>query len=445
MTNNYSDKHGPSGRSAQWLRRFRETSVRIIKTSAHSPTQNLENQASLTRNFGRAAEQPSGVSGKGNTSGDPGRARIISFDLARGFTVLLMPMIHVVMLYSTIPVQQSLLGDILGFIAEGPGAQLFMLLMGVNFALKRSNNSPLLRRGAGGAVLQRTFYLLLAAYLLNIFKFIVPLGLLLLPENLLQELQIQNDFRAAQFFFLIGDILHFAAIAYLVLYVVTRSRYYPYIAILLAIAIVFLSPSIWDLKTGIAFVDQVLVLFNGHPPQTFFPVFPWLVYPLIGLTLGFLLKTNHTEYILRKTGIAGIAFMIISLSFPATTTITEWLSFYRTAPADTIFHIGFVLLWLCIFHWLNKKIKPNPFFTLLTFCSKNITAIYIIQWILICWCMAFTGYLQLGFWPTMAWMSGITVTTLITTWLLQLSKVPHRGFAKAAQHLSGTPGRDANT
>lgn len=421
MTNNYSDKHGPSGRSAQWLRRFRETSVRIIKTSAHSPTQNLENQASPTRNFARAAEQPSGVSGKGNTSGDPGRARIISFDLARGFTVLLMPMIHVVMLYSTIPVQQSLLGDILGFIAEGPGAQLFMLLMGVNFSLRKK--AKLSAATGGGcrqemtAVLQRTFYLLLAAYLLNFFKFIVPLGLVLLPENLLQELQIQNDFRAAQFFFLIGDILHFAAIAYLVLYVVTRSRYYPYIALLLAIAIVFLSPSIWDLKTGIAFVDQVLVLFNGHPPQTFFPVFPWLVYPLIGLTLGFLLKTNHTEYILRKTGIAGIAFIIISLSFPATTTITEWLSFYRTAPADTIFHLGFVLLWLSIFHWLSRKLKPNPIFQLLRFCSRHITAIYILQWILICWCLSITGYLQLDLTYSLIWMTGITIITLLITYI----------------------------
>ena len=67
--------------------------------------------------------------------------RIQSLDLARGFTVLFMPSVHVVMLYSQPQVQQSLLGDILAFIAEGPGAQLFMLLMGVSFTFSSRINT----------------------------------------------------------------------------------------------------------------------------------------------------------------------------------------------------------------------------------------------------------------------------------------------------------------
>jgi surface polysaccharide O-acyltransferase-like enzyme len=334
--------------------------------------------------------------------------RIQSFDLARGFTVLMMPMIHVVMLYSTIPVQQSLLGDILGFIAEGPGAQLFMLLMGISFTFSK--------RITKQYVLQRAFYLLIAAYLLNFFKFIVPLGLGLMPENLLAELGLKNDFTALNFFLLIGDILHFAAIAYLILFFITRTRYYPYISLVLAIAIMWLSPYVWDVKTNTVFVDQLIILFNGHPPQTFFPAFPWLVYPLMGLTLGYLLKYANQDYILKKTGISGIGIMVISFCFPATTTKTDWLPFYRTEPADTLFRLGFVLLWLAIFHWLYKKIPANPVSSLLTFCSKHITAIYIIQWILICWCMAFTGYLQLNFPQTICWMLAITIITLLLTY-----------------------------
>lgn len=353
-----------------------------------------------------------------------GGPRIQSFDLARGFTVLCMPMIHVVMLYSTIPVQQSLIGDILGFIAEGPGAQLFMLLMGVFFALQVK---PLSTATCGGGrqkesfgkglgpVFKRALLLFIAAYALNIFKFFVPLGLGLLPENLLAELQLKNNYTAIPFFLLIGDILHFAAIAYLILFFITRTRYYPYISFVLAIAIMCLSPYLWDQQTGIAAIDHVIVLFNGHPPQTFFPVFPWLVYPLIGLTLGYLLKHVNNNYLLQKMGISGLGIMIISFCFPATNTSqpTTYLPFYRTEPADTLFHLGFVLTWLSLFHWLQKKIPANPGFKLLTFCSKNITAIYIIQWILICWCMAFTGYLQLNMMQTICWMTGITTATLM--------------------------------
>lgn len=384
-------------------------------------TNNPTTQLSPDGYFTRAAKQPSGMAG---------RARIISFDLARGFTVLIMPSIHVCMFYSTIPVQQSLLGDILGFIAEGPGAQLFMLLMGVFFALQLK---PLSTAAGGGRqkkwfsqmtspVFKRALLLFIAAYALNILKFIIPLGLGLLPENLLMELQLKNDFTSVTFFLLIGDILHFAAIAYIILFILTRTRYYPYISLALAIAILFFSPYIWDVKTNIAFVDQLLNLFNGHPPQTFFPVFPWLVYPLIGLTLGYLLKQVNNNYLLKKTGISGIGIMIISFCFPDTSHLTtDYLPFYRTEPADTLFHVGFVLVWLSIFHWLSKKIPPNHLFRLITFCSKNITSIYIIQWILICWCMAFTGYLQLNMTQTICWMTGITSITLLLTHALKKS------------------------
>lgn len=333
--------------------------------------------------------------------------RIQSFDLARGFTVLCMPMIHVVMLYSTIPVQQSLLGYILGFIAEGPGAQLFMLLMGVSFTFSN--------RISKQYVFKRAFVLLFAAYGLNVFKFIVPLGLKLMPENLLAELQLQNDFKAVRFFLLIGDILHFAAIANLILFLVCKLKHYPYWSLIIAIAVIWLSPNVWDRKTGVVAIDQIITLFNGHPPQTFFPVFPWLVYPLCGLMIGYLLKQNNTGYVLKKAGIAGIAIMMISFCFPPTPPPKDWLPFYRAEPADTLFHLGFVLMWLAIFHWLSTKIPANPIFRLLSFCSRHITAIYIIQWVLICWCMAFTGYMQLNMIQTIGWMVAITLVTLLVT------------------------------
>ncbi len=346
--------------------------------------------------------------------------RIQSFDFARGFTVLMMPMIHVVILYSKPQVQQSLLGDMLGFIAEGPGAQLFMLLMGVSFTFSKRISTTY--------VFKRAFYLLVAAYLLNFFKFILPLKLGFIPENLLAELALKNDSRASLFFLLIGDILHFAGVAYLVLYLISRIKHYQYWSVLIAIAIIFLSPYIWDLKTGIPFVDQLVILFNGHPPQTFFPVFPWLVYPLVGLSLGYFIKQYNHNSFLKRTGIFGVALVVVSLGFPATTTVTSWLPFYRTEPADTIFHIGFVLIWIAIVHWISRKIKDNPFFRLLSFCSRNITVIYLVQWIMICWCLAFTGYLQLNFWPTIAWMIGITTVTLLLTYVIKGSNASSKSL-----------------
>ena len=55
--------------------------------------------------------------------------------------------VHTMLLFSKTAIQDSWLGYIFRFVAEGPGAQLFMLLMGISFALSSyKSNSVLLRR-----------------------------------------------------------------------------------------------------------------------------------------------------------------------------------------------------------------------------------------------------------------------------------------------------------
>lgn len=332
--------------------------------------------------------------------------RIPSLDLARGFTVFIMPSVHVLLLYGSPSTHQHFLGRIFVFLAEGPGATLFMLLMGVSFVLSSRINKR--------TVLERAFYLLLAAYQLNFFKFIIPLLAGTLPDNLLQELGLPNDPSSALFFFLLGDILHFASISLPILFLVYQLKHYAYWSVFIAIAIMLLSPYVWDVKTEFVFVDWLLQLTGGQPPTVFFPLFPWLVYPLIGMSLGYFLKHHEVHYILRKAGVVGTALLIFSLGLPTTT----GSSFYRTKYPDTLFHLGFVLLWLAIIYWLARKFKINLFSKLLMFCSKHITTIYIIQWVAIFWCLAFTGYQQLNLLPVICWMTGMTVFSLLFTYAL---------------------------
>lgn len=335
--------------------------------------------------------------------------RILHLDLARGFTVLIMPSVHVVMLYSNLSVQQSFLGDLLRFLAEGPGAQLFMLLMGVSVTLSRQLT--------GKQVLQRTFYLLVGAFALNLYKLVIPNELELLPPQLLHDLNLNSRADAGIFFLFMGDIFHFAAIGYPVVYLVYRLPHYRYWAALFAIAIMLLSPSIWDVKTEFNFVDRVLSYFNGQPPSVFFPAFPWLVYPLAGLCIG---KSVDSKTILP----IGSGAIIISLLFPKTIPVIGYPSHYRTMPADTLFHTGLVLVWLSLFRWVSRKFSPNPVFSLLSFCSKHISTIYIIQWLLIFWSLPLAGYLELGLAESLVWIAGVTLVTLTLTKLFQY--VPHR-------------------
>jgi uncharacterized membrane protein len=342
-----------------------------------------------------------------------GGLRIQSLDIARGFTVLIMPSIHVAMIYSNPNVQYSALGMILAFIAELPGAQLFMLIMGISFSLSSRINKKY--------VFQRAFYLLIAAYTLNILKFIIPLLFGWMPQNLLSELHLTDQRSSVIFFFLLGDILHFAAIAYLLLYFIYRLKNFQYWSLAFVIIITFISPAVWDSHTGIAAVDYTLQLIGGHPPNVFFPLFPWLVYPVAGLSLGYFLHRFDNKKIFVITGWIGTVICFITLLFPATPETTAWLPFYRTVPVDTFFHLGFVLVWISIINWLSRKISDNPFFKLLTFCSRNITSIYFIQWILVFWFIGFAGYQTIGFSQSVSWMILITAITLLLSWLLKFA------------------------
>ncbi|HUX84898.1 MAG TPA: heparan-alpha-glucosaminide N-acetyltransferase domain-containing protein, partial [Chitinophagaceae bacterium] len=92
--------------------------------------------------------------------------RIREIDFARGFTVLIMAPVHTVLVFGDIAVRQGTLGKILAFLAEGPGAPLFMMLMGISFTFSTHNKVlPSFRRA---------LQLLILAYLLNALKFLVP-------------------------------------------------------------------------------------------------------------------------------------------------------------------------------------------------------------------------------------------------------------------------------
>jgi len=329
--------------------------------------------------------------------------RIKPLDLARGFTVLMIAPIHTVMLYSKLEIRNTLLVNFLAFIAEWHGAQIFMLLMGISFTFSKKNSfKPLLERAT---------FILGAAYALNIFKFVIPHLFGWLPQTLLSELQIQNGSYGYLQLFLIGDILHFASIALIVLFIVHRLKNYQWIALAVAFIVCIASPFIWDIHCRYFLVDYFFQLIGGQSPHVFFPLFPWLVYPLIGLTIGYWFqKAKHQKvfWLLRDIG---WLMIIISLIIKYFLKENELSIFYRTNPFDTTLHIGVVFVALSIWDWISINVKQNHFFRLLTYLSEHITQVYIIQWVIICWLLPIFGYQTLSFIPS---VFCILLTTFLT-------------------------------
>jgi hypothetical protein len=333
--------------------------------------------------------------------------RIKSLDLARGFTVLLIAPIHCMLLYSQPVVRTTLVGQLFAFIAEGPGAPLFMVLMGVSFALKADHRFC--------DVLKKAALLLLAGYGLNLIKFVLPYEGGWMPVGLQRDLQAP-DRGGAWTLLGIGDILQFAGPALIVLYGVTRFRSYPCIAASLALSIAWMAPLVWDLHSRYSILNYILQLVAGQPPRTFFPVFSWLAYPLAGVTIGHLLRRDGPGCF-RPLGAWGLGLIAISIVFGLVYPNLPPTTFYRTYPVDTACHLGIVLLALYFWDQIYRCVKLNHFFRILRYSSRHITLIYLIQWVVISLLLPLIGYQTLG---APATASVIIVITLVVYFLSAL-------------------------
>jgi len=304
--------------------------------------------------------------------------------LARGFIVFIMPAVHSVWLYSSNDVKEGLLGMLLGFLAEGPGAQLFMFLMGVFIVLGRPKTTI--------QIMKRSLIIFLIGYVLNLFKLVIPYYAGWISLQFFTDNQFPVDAMLPLNLLLVGDILQFAAIAYLICSLINKARKPVVVIVILFLFVLILSPKAWEFSANNFVGTKILELFNGSPPYVFFPVFPWLVYPLLGLLGGKLIQRFRNRVVVVFFAIVG-SFAILGGYYLTLHEPFSWnQTFYRLGTGGTIMHSGLVLAWLALFLLIPEFTKDNFFFRLIKWLNKDITVIYLLQWIVIMWMLPAFGY-----------------------------------------------------
>jgi len=330
--------------------------------------------------------------------------RIHSLDLARGFTLLCMPAVHTFLLFGAPATLTSLPATTLALIAEGPGAQLFMLLMGVYIATGKHPTFP--------TMTTRSFRIAALGTTLNAARFLPLYFLGWLPTTMLPLFTSAGPHWLSML--LMGDILHFAALALPLLWMIRSFPAYPRIALTLAVLTAITAPLLWDAHSDHPFINYLLQLFTGKPPAVYFPLFPWLTYPLLGLFTGYHLKKSPHKTFLRG-GWYGLLATGIALLLTHTWLDIDPDGFYRTTALRTLFHAGIVYVTLYCWHLLSLYIPPNLFFLLLAWLSRHITLVYVIQWLLISWSLPLFGYAQLGLAATITVALLMTLLTILLT------------------------------
>lgn len=328
-------------------------------------------------------------------------------DLLKGFAVFLIVPVHIMETFIDYPGRESIFAKTLLFLGGPVAVPIFMIVMG--YFLAKSKKPPIKNALRGIKVFA-------VGLLLNIG----------LNFNLLWKIKYLGwQFNPLEYVFGI-DILYLAGLSIVfIASLKTIKKGQPLIAIVFVFLVLGLTEFMNEILT-ISERNYILPFIAGTYSWAYFPLFPWLAYPLIGFIffhweekiMLFLTK----QKIISGSILAGILALII-LFYKWGISITINLpEYYHHTFWYALWAIGIVILWVTFLRFLLNKFPKTVVANFLRWLGKNITVFYIIQWLII-------GNIATEIYQTQPiesyifWFSGIFAVTIFLTWLIEKTNI----------------------
>lgn len=296
------------------------------------------------------------------------KSRLFLPDVLKGTAVVLMIQVHIMELFATEEVVASFVGKVSLFFGGVPAAPLFMALMGY-FVAKSSRSLKI--------NLLRGLKLVGLGFLLNIS---MNAHLLI---KILNGTIILNPWP-----YLMGvDILFVAGLSIIVLSLVrlyAGRKLWPYA--LLALAGVAVHPYLPVYDGGLKWLHYLQAFFWGDAHWSYFPLFPWLLYP----TAGFMFFLLNEKYCLNDFSRKGLIYLVVAffvlVAIPLPFAIkmsTDLARYYHHDLWFALWAIGFLVFWTILLALLTRNNKKLFLFRYVRWVGKNVTVFYVIQWLII--------------------------------------------------------------
>lgn len=296
-------------------------------------------------------------------------------DWARAFAVIFMILVHVFLDGGIFDVEGTI-AVVVGYLGGPPAAPVFMFLMGISMVYSRKDTPALMaKRGVG---------LLIMAYALNIVRDT-------LPYVILREMGIEWCLSFTDSLLLL-DILQLAGLSFLLMALLKKCK--ASIPIMLAFTLVLqiagdLLACFTDFSESA--LRYVLGLFFYTFEYSCFPVMQWFIYPMLGYCFGYLLQRTMDKKRLYTymfmIGIGYGALTMCSLLVANVDIVSVFMSdaYYSPNLIHHAFYLIAVLIMLPICYSLSSVIKFRPVVSFVNMLSSNVTAIYVMQWVIIEW------------------------------------------------------------
>ena len=295
--------------------------------------------------------------------------RLILPDLIKGLAVLLMIQVHIMELFARQDVYDGFSGQISLFLGGIPAAPVFMLMMGYLMALKSKSSVDMLKRG---------IRLFIGGIFLNIG----------MNFHLIYNIIFKNwNYNLWNYVFG-ADILTLAGLSliiFVLIHKLANDNYLIYFIIAFIIAILRYFFSSLDLETS--YWRYVLSFITGGTSWSYFPLIPWLAYPVLGYGLKLLNNKYSFSSIMNKFW-SNLALILISLTlilsfnygFSNSYLLTNY---YHHRMLFFLWAMAFMIVWFYGWYQISGLLKSTIFFEFLLFLGKNVTSIYVIQWLII--------------------------------------------------------------
>jgi len=288
-------------------------------------------------------------------------------DLLKGLAVLLMIQVHIVELFATNTVLYSDFGRTALFLGGPPVAPVFMLIFGYFIAVSERTQKQLIVRG------------------IKIFG----LGMLLnLALNLNLIIAVSRGAYALDILpFIFGvDILQFAGISIILISILKKSleRNLGLLLVLLVIATT-IGPYLQGFVPANRVLKYITAFFYGSTRWSYFPLFPWISYPLAGF-LFYRLREKYGLTMLTKIKIPLLVLFAVFMVFTyryAISVASDLPSYYHHNFDFYCWAIAFIAFYAFAVNELKRLLKNSFLLKFLEWMGKNVTLIYVIQWVII--------------------------------------------------------------
>jgi uncharacterized membrane protein len=296
------------------------------------------------------------------------KTRSNTADLLKGIAVLLMIQVHILELFANHSILTSKVGKILMFLGGPPVAPVFALILGYYIASTQKTS---------GQLLIRAIKIIFLGMLLNV-------GLNL---NLIISVY-KGSYKIDLLPYILGiDILQFAGLSIIIIVLLKKIlEKNMIITILCVIVSAFLGRFLLNYIPERVVFKYITSPFFGSCSWSYFPLFPWLTYPLAGFAF-FQLKKRLDLNILNKPKIkilSGFLFVLL-LIFTLRKVVfisSDLTLYYHHGLLFALWVIAFLAFYSFFVFEIDKIIGDTILFRYIKWLGKNVTLVYVIQWII---------------------------------------------------------------